>query len=47
MINDDQLPTTVDIVPANTQENVTYASSVASLGLQDRANQANQLSVSN
>ena len=46
MINDDQLPT-VDIVPANTQENVTCASSVASLGLQDRANQANQLSVSN
>jgi len=47
MINDDQLPTTVDIVPANTQENVTCASSVASLGLQDRANQPNQLSVSN
>jgi hypothetical protein len=48
MINDDQLPTSVDIVPANTQENVTCApSSVASLGLQDRANQANQLSVSN
>jgi len=44
MINDDQLPTTVDIVPANTQENVTCASSVASLGLQDRANQPNQLS---
>jgi hypothetical protein len=47
MINDDQLPTTVDIVPANTKENVTCASSVASLGLQDRANQPNQLSVSN
>jgi len=43
MINDDQLPTTVDIVPANTQENVTCASSVASVALQDHANQANQL----
>ena len=46
MINDDQLPT-VDIVPANTQENVTCASIVASLGLQDCANRANNISVSN
>ena len=46
MINNDQLPP-LEIVPANTQKNVTCASSVASLGLQDHANQANQLSVSN
>ena len=44
MINDYQIVVpTVDIVPANTQENViSYACSVASLSLQDRANQANQ-----
>ena len=43
MINDYQIVPTVDIVPANTQENViSYACSVASLSLQDRANQANQ-----
>ena len=35
------------IVLANTQENVTRASSVASVGSQDRANRANQMSVSN
>ena len=43
MINDDQLPT-VDIVPANTQEARCY---MCIQGLQDRANQPNQLSVSN
>jgi ribosomal protein L37AE/L43A len=43
---DDQLPS-VDIVPANTQENVTCASSVARLALQGRANRANQMLVSN
>ena len=46
IITGDQLPT-VDIVLANTQENVTCASSVASVALQDHANQANQLLVSN
>ena len=45
-ITDDQ-QTTVDIVPANTQENVTCAFSVASVALQDCANRANQMLVSN
>ena len=44
IITDDELPT-ADIVLVNTQENVTCASSVASLALQDLANRANQLSV--
>lgn len=46
-ITDDQLPPIVDIVMANTQENVTRASIVASMGLQDCANWANPMSVSN
>ena len=45
-ITDDQ-QTTVDIVPANTQENAACASSVASMALQDCANRANQMLVSN
>ena len=47
-ITGDQLPTVDDIVPANIQEHVTCASSVPSMALQDRTNQAtNQLLVSN
>ena len=44
--SDDQLPP-VDILIANNQEYVASASSVASVGLKDRANWANQMSVSN
>ena len=43
MINDDQL---VDMIPANTQKNVTCASIVAGMVFQDLALWANQLEVS-
>ncbi len=46
-ISDDQLPV-VDEEPANTPQNVICASSgVASAGLHDRANRANQMEASN